>query len=124
MWQVEVFQASEGVTLPFPMQSWFWLVTRHQGHEMCSTDRPGEERGRSQAHTHAQPRGSRCHMAAPEPSAGEGTWASASQVTEAHVHVMHRRGLLSRQAGGLPSSPVPLSRRQSVTARLHVLCVD
>lgn len=27
--------------------------------------------GRPQPHTHAQPHGSRCHMAAPEPSAGE-----------------------------------------------------
>lgn len=29
-----------------------------------------------------------------------------------------------RQAGSMPSCPVPLSWRQSVTARLHVLCVD
>lgn len=46
MWQVEVFQAERGVTLPLPMQNWFWLVTQCQTHKMCysSVDRPGEQR--------------------------------------------------------------------------------
>lgn len=46
MWQVEVFQAERGVTLPLSMQNWFWLVTQRQAHKMCysSVDRPGEQR--------------------------------------------------------------------------------
>lgn len=85
------------------------LVRRRQASEMCysSRDRPGEQRGQSQTQTHAQPHGSRCHMAAPELSASEETQASASRVTAARVHVMLGGGLLSRQAGSLPSSPVP-----------------
>lgn len=52
-----------------------WLVTQYQVPEMCysSIDRPGEQRANTQPQPHAQPHGSRCHMAAPEPSAGEET---------------------------------------------------
>ncbi|KAM7375919.1 hypothetical protein PAMP_005680 [Pampus punctatissimus] len=96
-----------------------WLVTRHQVPEMCcsSTDRPVEQR--------ASPSPSLM----PRPMAADATWrprslqlASTSRVTEAHVHVMHRGGLLSRQAACRPLLSPFLG--DSVTARLHVLCVD
>lgn len=127
MWQVEVFQAERGVTLPLPMQNWFWLVTQRQAHKMCysSVDRPGEQR--------AGPR----PTLMPSPMAADATWrpqslqparrrrrAPAGSPKPMSMSCTEKAFSAGRQAGSLPSSPVPLPWRQSVTARLHVLCVD
>lgn len=68
MWQVEVFQAERGVTLPLPMQNWFWLVTQCQTHKMCysSVDRPGEQRA------------SPSPTLMPSPMAADATWRPRS----------------------------------------------
>lgn len=104
-----------------------WLVTQRQAPEMCysSIDRPGEQRA------------SPSPRLMPSPMAADATWrpqslqparrrrrAPAGSPKPMSVSCTEKAFSAGRQAGSLPSSPVPLSWRQSVTARLHVLCVD
>lgn len=109
------FQAKRGggVTLPLPARRRFWFgnaapgpVPRLRG-QACL---PSEKRGppfRPPHFVSSPPWQQMPHGCSRSLQPARRRWRAPARVTGAHVRVTHREGSPSRQAGSLPSSPVP-----------------